>query len=292
MSGAALLLIVGAAAAHATWNLYAKRAAHGGLAFLWLTTAFGTLFYAPLGLWQIVATRPALGLVESVFIIGSVVLHTVYFRLLQRGYAVGDLSIVYPVARGVGPILALAGAIVVLGERPSAQAVAGGFVVSAAVCSLGVIGRMAAPARRAASASIGYALLTAAAIASYTLWDAHAVSTLAIPPLVFTWLSSALRLVVLAPVVMRGRQTRRNLARVWREHRRAVLVVAILSPLAYLLVLVAFTIAPVSYVAPIRELSIVVGTALGARLLGEERGWARISVAVGVLVGVVLLVTG
>ena len=102
---------------------------------------------------------------------GSGVIHAVYFAFLQRGYRDGDLSLVYPLARGTGPLLATIAAILLLGERPGAVALAGGALVVAAILSL------AAPAVRARAPGSGWALATGVTIAAYTLWDKHAVGS-------------------------------------------------------------------------------------------------------------------
>lgn len=289
MSWPALVLVVAAAFAHAGWNLHAKRGASAGVAFLVVYSILGTVIYAPFALWQMVTVEMSIGGTEAASILGSVALHTGYMLLLQRGYAAGDLSVVYPVARGLGPVLAIAGAMLVLHERPGLQVLLGALVVCAAVASLGIVGRAGSSADGDSSRAFGYAGATGVAIACYTLWDAHAVSALAIPPLLFSWTGSVVRLAVFAPLVWRHRA---RLWRVWQEHRRDAVVVAVLAPLAYLFVLIAFTLAPVSQVAPLRELSIVVATAFGARLLGEGRPRVRLAIAGAVLVGVVLVVTG
>ena len=117
-----------------------------------------------------------------------------------------------------------------------------------------------------ARVAVAYGLLTGTVIAAYTLWDKYAVSTLLIAPLIYDWLSSLTRALVLSPYAA-ARWSRISLA--WRNHWRQALVVAILSPLAYILVLTALVFTPVSYVAPAREISILFGTIMGARLLAE-----------------------
>lgn len=288
MSWQAVTLILTAAVAHALWNLHAKQAAPTGVAFLWLTSAFSVTLYMPLALWQLVTVGVNLSPAVIAAFLGSVAAHTAYIGFLQRGYAIGDLSLVYPVARGLGPVLAIVGALVVLGERPGMQIIVGGLIVCASVASSAVIGvgwRSQLPQTRA----FAYAGLTGLAIACYTLIDAHAVTTLAIPPLVFTWSGSLLRLCMYTSIIWTNRQSPRA---VWAEHRRNVLAVAFLSPLAYVLVLLAFQLAPVSQVAPLREMSILFGTVLGTRLLAEAHGRARLLAATAVVFGVLLVVTG
>lgn len=289
MSWQALALVVSAAFLHALWNFHAKRAASAGTPFLVLSTSLSAIVYAPFALWQLATTSVSLGLVEVGSILGSVALHSVYLFVLQRGYVVGDLSIVYPVARGLGPVFTITGAMIFLHERPSAQVLVGGLVVCAAVISLGFVGARGSPAGHETVRALGFASLTGVAIACYTLWDAHAVSALAIAPLLFTWSSSLVRLAILSPVAWRRHAT---LWDTWRRHRRDVIAVATLAPLAYLLVLNAFTMAPVSNVAPVREIGIVIATALGTHLLGEGHQSLRLAVAATVLCGVVMVVTG
>src|SRR5215212_2818033 len=117
----ALVLVLAAATFHASWNLLAKRVGDGGAVFVWLFGFLATLIYAPLAVVVVLLVRPHFGAEALVFMFGSGVLHLGYFVLLQRGYAVGDLSLVYPLARGTGPLLATAAATVVLGQRPAVR---------------------------------------------------------------------------------------------------------------------------------------------------------------------------
>jgi drug/metabolite transporter (DMT)-like permease len=218
-------------------------------------------------------------------IVGSAALHVGYFLALQRGYWVGDLSIVYPVARGGGPLFSTLGAILWFGERPSAVALVGTLLVIAATAILaggGGVGARFAP-------GLAWGLATAAFIGAYTLWDARAVTIVGVPPLAFLWWSELARAALLAPAALARPAALRQ---VWREHRAAALVIATLSPLAYLLVLHAFTLAPVSLVAPMREASVLFGAALGVLLLGEGGRRRRLGAAVVMIAGVTLLARG
>jgi drug/metabolite transporter (DMT)-like permease len=212
--------------------------------------------------------------------VGSGVLHAGYFLLLQRGYSTGDLSLVYPLARGTGPLLAVPLAALALGERPGPLDLIGGAVIVAGVLSLA--GRPGV----ALQAGAGYALLTGALIASYTVWDAHAVASLDLSVLTYFWGVEVSRALLLGPFAL---QRRDEVRAAWHEFRATVLGVGLLSPFAYMLVLGALQIAPVSVVAPAREVSIVLGAALGAWLLGERAGARRVSAAIIVLLGIVLL---
>src|SRR5918997_6022308 len=129
----ALVLVLAAATFHATWNLLAKRVGDGGAVFVWLFGSLSMLIYAPLAVAVVLLERPHFGPEVLVFMFGSGVLHLGYFVFLQRGYAVGDLSLVYPLARGTGPLLATAAAIVLLGERPSVLVFVGIALIASGV---------------------------------------------------------------------------------------------------------------------------------------------------------------
>ncbi|MFI0463869.1 EamA family transporter [Saccharopolyspora sp. 5N102] len=284
MGLAAILLVVTAAFAHAGWNFFAKRAGSAGAGFVWLTATCSAVLYLPVAAASLLWTgMPVLG-DWLLGVLVSAVVHLAYFLLLQRGYAVGDMSVVYPLARGTGPMLAMIIAVLVLGERPGWLGVLGGLLVVAGVFVIGLSDGV--PRSGASLAGVGFGLLTGSLIAIYTVWDAHAVTGLALSPLVFDWTSNLARSVMLSPYAA----TRRTqIARTWREHRREILAVALLSPLAYILVLFAMQLAPVSLVAPARELSIVLAGLLAWRLLGEAQPTRRMTGAVVVLAGVVLL---
>jgi drug/metabolite transporter (DMT)-like permease len=281
-----LVLILSSALLHATWNLAAKRAS-GGLAFIWLFTALGALIYTPVGVITALIVRPHLGLVEVGFIVGSAVLHLVYFFFLQRGYQLGDLSLVYPLARGTGPVLSTTAAILFFGEQPTPLAIGGAGLIAASVFILTSSGGLRAVAD--ARVAVTYGLLTGMVIASYTLWDKYAVSTLLIAPLIYDWLNGLSRALILAPYAV-ARWSR--ITETWRRYWRQALVVAVLSPLAYILVLTALVFTPVSYVAPAREISILFGTIMGARLLAEGDPARRLVAASGMVAGVIALALG
>lgn len=209
-------------------------------------------------------------------------LHLVYFLLLQRGYRVGDLSVVYPLARGSGPLLSIVAAVWLLNERPGLPALVGGATVIVGVFVIGGLGI-------GGTRGVGYGFATGALIAAYTLWDAHAVTALAISPLVLMAGSFAVETLALAPYAVPRRV---EVARLWREHWVPVLAVVILSPVAYILVLFAMRLAPVSMVAPARELSIVMGSLGAWLLLGEPNPVRRLTGAVIVVAGVAAIAVG
>lgn len=288
VSGLALALVLAAAVVHATWNLLAKRAA-GGVAFFWLVFLVSGIAYAPVALAVAVWQHPRLGAVELGFMAGSAVLHLAYFWLLTRGYRVGDLSLVYPLARGTGPAISTAAAIAFLGERPTPLAVAGAALVVAGVFILAGGRRLFARRDAGVRSAVAYGLLTGAFIASYTLWDKRAVSAFHVPPVLLDWGANAGRVLLLSPLVVRRWQ---DVRRHWSAHRIETLGMGVLAPLSYILVLTAMVFTPVSYVAPAREVSILVGTAMGARFLAEGDAPRRLAGATAVVLGVMALAIG
>jgi drug/metabolite transporter (DMT)-like permease len=283
----ALALVIVAAVAHAAWNVLAKTAS-GGATFVWLCATAGSVLYVPALAAALLADPGPLGLAALGFMAGSGVLHAVYFVLLQRGYREGDLSLVYPLARGTGPLLSTATAIVLFSERPSLLALAGGAIIVAAVLSLAGAGGPRARAGHARRA-VGFALLTGVAIAAYTLWDKRAVGPLGLSPVVYYWGTNAANAALLSPVVVRRRA---EVRRTWLAYRRQALGVALLSPLAYILVLFALARAPVSYVAPARELSILIGAVAGTTILSEGQTRRRLAAAAAIFAGIVALALG
>lgn len=286
MTFAALLMVLLAALVHASWNLLAKRAS-GGALFVWWCAALASLCYAPLAAAAMILGRPYLGPIQLIFMAGSALLHLAYFTLLQAGYRFGDLSLVYPLARGTGPMLSTVLAIVLLGERPGPIALAGVALVVLSVFLLtgGPVPKRGDVARRA----VAFGLATGGLIAVYTLWDAHAVGALGVPPVLQDWGANAGRALALTPYAL-GR--RGEVASIWREHGRKAVGVAVLSPLAYILVLTALSFTAVSRVAPAREVSILIATLLGARLLSERHARRRLVAAAGMVFGIAAIVEG
>lgn len=279
-------LVLVSALLHGIWNLLAKRA-RGGAAFTWLFSALTAPLWAPIVAIYVLLWQPQLSWMGALFILGSAIIHVGYFLLLQRGYRTGDLSVVYPLARGTGPLLAMIGAVLLLGERPSLLAVTGALFVIIGVFFIAG-GAQMVRARRAA-AGVGYGLLTGLLIAAYTLWDKTAVSTILVAPLLLEYGSSIGRTLLLTPLALRRRA---EVVYEWRTYRWEALGIALLSSLAYILVLTALITAPVSYIAPARELSILFGALLGAWLLKEGDARRRLISAGLMVVGIVLLTAG
>lgn len=285
MSPLALILILLAAVIHASWNFLVKRIG-AGAAGLWLYGTLSVICYLPVALGLALLGRPLIPPAGYAFMAGSAVLHIGYFIFLQRGYREADLSVVYPVARGTGPLLTAVGAVLILGETASAGAVVGTVLVAAGIFLLAGGLHFSTIRSERLSAGLRYGLLTGLFIGGYTLWDKHAVSALLVPPVIMYWGTTLALSALLAPAaVVRWPQVRRH----WIEHRRALFAIAVLSPLSYILVLTAMVFTPVSYVAPAREISILIGTAMGTQWLAEGHTPHRLAGAAAMVAGVAAL---
>ena len=278
----ALTAVLLAAATHATWNLFAKKAA-GSRHFVWLHSTGSVVLYLPAIVWIVLEERPHFGVMQCLALAGTSVLHLGYSLALQAGYRTSDLSLVYPIARGSGPLLSFVGATLLLGERPTVLAGLGLVLIVAGI--LLVAGLTREP-HRAPKVGIFFGLLTGLFIAGYTVNDGWAVKALALSPFIVDFSGNISRVVILTPWAL---QDRAGLAREVRLYARPAAVVSVLGPIGYILVLFAMRLAPVSHIAPARELSTLVGTYFGSRLLREEAVPARLVGAACILAGVVSL---
>ena len=275
----ALALILIAAFCHATWNLILKRSRGGGILFFWLVAWIESLVYAPVAVFffaQLGYTPDARAIV---MMLGSALIHVAYFVFLDRGYRTGDLSVVYPLARASGPLLTIVAAIFFLGEQPAPVPLAGALMIGAGAVLLS--GNLRDMFKRGGQ-GIGFALATGAMIAIYTVWDRQAVVAFLIPPVIFYWGSIVLRLAVTTPVALRQMAAVKAL---WASERRAIFMVAVLSPLSYCLALFAMKMAPLSYVAPTRETSILIAALYGTHFLKEGDVARRLSAAALMVLG-------
>ena len=293
MPPGALALVLLAGVIHASWNIAAKKAG-GDVRFAAFTTLINAIAWAPLGLWLAWRDVPAWGWREWALLALSAVLHCGYYLMLLRGYRKADLTVVYPLARGSGPLLSSMAAVVLLGERISALGIAGILAVVGGVFL--VAGGPALwrgghdPATRArVHKGMVYGLLSGAFIASYTVVDGYAVKVLLISPILVDYVGGVLRLFVVGGPVLRDLPAARAQ---WQLQWKYALFVGIVSPVSYVLVLYAMQTAPLSHVAPAREVSMLFAALIGGQLLGESDRWLRLLGAVCIAAGVMALAWG
>jgi drug/metabolite transporter (DMT)-like permease len=278
----ALAAVLLAAVTHALWNVAAKRAA-GSRHFVWLYSTGSVIVYTPAVLWIVITQRPQFEAVHWLALCATAVLHLCYSLMLQAGYRASDLSLVYPLARGSGPLLSFFAAVVLLGERITPLSVLGVVLV---VSGILLVAGLTREPHKAPRAGIAYGLGTGVFIAAYTINDGWAVKVLMISPFIVDYNGNLFRTIVLSPAVLRDRS---EAVREAREYFKPAAVVSVLGPLGYILVLFAMQVAPISHVAPARELATLIGAYLGARLLRERAAPARIAGAVCIVVGVIAL---
>jgi drug/metabolite transporter (DMT)-like permease len=297
----AIALVLTAAVLHAGWNVLLKTSADPLRTAVRLQ-ATGTAILLPLAAIAWFATgRPSIPAEAIRLVVLSGLLEAAYFVCLSAAYARGDLSLVYPLARGSAPLIAVAIGVGLLGERLALPALAGVGCLLAGILLVARPWRALHLAGREHRGAIGFALATGVSIAAYSAVDRVAVR------LVEPWLYGALLAVaatvftatiaivgrrtglISTPAAANGDSTAGSVAGL--STRDAV--AGVLSLTAYLLILFAYSFAPLAAVAPLRESGIVLAAAWGALRLGEASGrrqaGARIAAAALVVIGAVLL---
>jgi drug/metabolite transporter (DMT)-like permease len=287
MTLASLSLVVLASFIHASWNLLAKRAASVGPVFVFAYNLVSCVAYAPWVIWRLAQGGVGWTSIGVGIILLSGLIHLAYSLCLQRGYQVADLSVVYPVARGTGPMLSTIGAFLIFGETPSGTGLIGLVLVVAGIVLIATQGRLVAFTRPGGQIGVRWGTATGGLIASYTVVDAFAVKTLGIAPVVLDWFSNLLRFVLLTPLVLANPRRARE---AMRGYWWTAVGVGLLSPLGYILVLAALSSgAPLSLVAPMREMSMMVGALMGMVILREAVGPWRLAGCGVLIAGVILL---
>jgi drug/metabolite transporter (DMT)-like permease len=286
MSLPALGLVLLASLAHAFWNLLAKKTG-GGLSFIWLTYLAASLIFFPVILYLGGQESWKLTSVILVVAVGSAVLRLGYFILLQTGYRKSDLSVVYPLARGSAPMFSTLGAITIFREHPTTYAAAGLLLIISGVLVITRLDLKNTDARM--KKGILFGIVTGFVIGLYTLWDKEAVSHYLVSPILITFTSNVLGMIVLAPPALRDIQKLKTEVRMFYWN---ILAVAVLSPVSYLLVLEAMKTTPVIYVAPARELSIVFAVFMGKTFMDEKDTRRRFAGSMIILAGIVFLSLG
>ncbi|RYF15532.1 MAG: EamA family transporter [Comamonadaceae bacterium] len=293
MPAGALALVLLAGLIHASWNIAAKKAG-GDVRFAAFTTVVNIVAWAPLGLWLAWDALPLWGRQEWALLAASAFLHCGYYLFLLRGYRKADLTVVYPLARGSGPLLSSLAAVVLLGERISAlgavgiAGVVGGVFLIAGGPGLWRRGQDAAAAQRIRKGMF-YGVLSGVFIASYTVVDGYAVKVLLLSPILVDYVGSILRIFVVGVPVLRDLPAARAL---WRQQWKYAVFVGVVSPVSYVLVLYAMQSAPLSHVAPAREVSMLFAALIGGQLLGEGDRWLRLVGAGCIAAGVMALALG
>ncbi len=286
MSGIAMALVLTAAFLHAGWNSLFKMSGNHH-AFTWLFQLSALVLFSPIPflLWpaEPISAR------GWACIAASGILHALYFWCMASAYARGDLSLVYPLARGSGPLFVPLFAVLLLGERLSAGGATGILIIVGGMYILHLrsfsLSALAEPFRALRGGASLWAMLTGIMIAAYSLVDKIGVD--AVYPPLYLYLLMGVCFLCLAPPTWRTHG--KDLASTWRRHWRAVLVVGFCSLFTYVLVLFAFRLSKVSYVVAVRESSILLSALFGILWLGERGGVQKIAGALLIVAGVVFV---
>ena len=294
MPTVALVLVIVAAVLHAGWNVLLKTSGDPLRTAVRLQ-AIGTAVLVPVGFLAWLANgRPAIEPGGVALALGSGVLEAVYFLCLSAAYARGDLSLVYPLARGTAPLLSILVGLGLLGERLGGPAAVGVGCLVGGILLVARPWRALRAAGRGHRGAIGFALATGVSIAAYSAVDRVGVRIL--EPWLYGAFLAVFATVILAVAVAVGRRSgflgtpivASRPTSLWRDG-----VAGVMSLTAYLLILFAYSLAPLAAVAPLRESGIVLAAAWGAVRLGEaargRESAARIGAAALVVLGAVLL---
>lgn len=286
MTGIAIALVLVSALLHACWNYLAIRSTRK-VVFIWWFLLVSAVLYFPM----FVYFRPQTAITQAgwAFIFASGAIHFFYFYFLGMAYERGDLSLVYPLSRGMAPLVVALLAIGVVHERLQllgwigiALVVFGIFVIHLRSFSRKSLLEPFAAMHGKASVC---AVLTGLAIASYSLVDKMGVRL--VEPPVYIYLMNIVTWMLLSPFVLITDAGR--IGEEWRKNRLAIILVAVLVTASYLIILFALQIAHVSYVVAVREVSIVFSVMLGVVQLKERYGPQKLMGAVLITLGIVTI---
>jgi drug/metabolite transporter (DMT)-like permease len=284
MSPTALALVLLSAGFHASWNALVK-VSRDKQAFMWLIQLPSLVVVLPLFLAAETVPIPPTG---WAMIVASAIIHVLYAMSLGAAYAGGDLSLVYPLARSA-PIFVPLWAVWWLGERPTIHGFAGIGLVVVGAYILGIEPgrtlRLWEPLLALRRRDVQWAWMTALLISFYHITDKVGVAL--VSPLRFQYLMALFRLVLYSGAIVPWKG--RRLLEEFRLHWRSAAAVSLLQFVAYQLVLTAMTMAPVSYVAAVRQVSVLLAVFTGSVMLREGHLALRLSAATAITAGVVLI---
>jgi len=281
MSAAALTLVLLSGFVHAIWNVFAKRSGHKAV-FLWWCQWAAIAVFLPFALRELSTLQPV-SPTGWLLAAASVALHGVYVLLLAKTYTAGDLSQAYPIMRGTSPLLVPLLGVLLLQERLPWTGWCGVALIVGGIALTGDWRALFLGRRSAANRTLPLALAVGVMIAGYTVVDKIALAHL--PAITLNSFSNVGNLLALSTIALRSGA----MAKEWRLHWRTIVLGGLLAPGGYVLFLKALELAPVSHLAPMREIGTVFGALLGIFWLKESRGASRIAASAFITAGIVLL---
>ena len=235
---------------------------------------FKRLLSLPLELWLL--------------IILSAVLHVIYTIVLQTGYRKADYSVVYPTARGTGPAFTVLVAVFLFGEKLAPLGFAGIVCVLLGIVLLAMPGKDK-QLKSSLSEGLFWGVLTGVFIASYSSLDGFAIQLIGLTPLMYYVPGMAVRLLLLGPGILSKKSGRESFKEDIKKRWKYALYIGIAHPASYLLVLFALLYAPLAYVAPTREVSMILALFIGAKALHEKVTPLKTAGVLAMMTGVVLI---
>jgi drug/metabolite transporter (DMT)-like permease len=286
MSGLAFGIVLIAALLHASWNYLAKNS-RNKIAFIWWAILFSTILFFPMFIYYWPAVT--ISSVGWACIVATGILHAFYFWFMGGAYERGDLSLVYPLSRGSGPLFVPILAVILMHEQLSFLGVIGITLVIVGIYVIHLrffsIQSLLEPIRSMRGSASLWALCTGGTIAGYSLVDKIGV-TIVYPP-VYIYLMFVISLLLLSPYVLA--KERLTLTKEWQINKVPILIVGFLDLFAYMMILFALRISKVSYVAAAREVSIVFSVLIGIMLLKEKNAPQKLAGAILITLGVILI---
>lgn len=278
MFGIAILLVLGSGFLHSIWNLYTKKSLNKNV-FLWFCQMIAVIVFLPWAIMELDSSQlTGTGLL---LVLASVLLHGLYMILLAATYSIGDLSQVYPIMRGTSPLLVPLLGVTLLHEKLT---VMGWIGVIAIVLGIALLSNV--QFRRNELSSLKVPLLALAVgicIASYIVVDKVALDY--VSAVVLIQATNIGNVLALSWATLRSGGIRNELKLNWK----VILLGGIIAPGGYLLFLFSLSLAPVSQLAPMREIGTVFGTIMGIFILREKQGTRRILTSFLITAGVIIL---
>ncbi len=278
------LLILIAAFSHAIWNFMLKKSENKQI-FLWSLRLWSVLIFLPISFyfWPQVSISLKYWLFWG---IGSSIIHSFYAIILAKAYEKNDFTLAYPIARGTGPLFVVIIGVTVLNENIGVITFIGVVLIIIGIYILysGLSLKSIYRTIQAISES-PWPILVGITIASYTIFDKLAVAI--IPPIILNVIENLGQVLVLGSSLVNQKN---KVLEQWRKNWFKMGIAGGFGGLSYILVLMVLTRIPVSYVSPVREISIVIGSILGIVFLKETFNMQKIIGSIVIFIGVILIV--
>ena len=279
----ALLLLVLSALLHAAYYGFYKQSADKQV-FAWWFLLVAVILYSPI----LVLNRPVIPGQGWLCLLLSGSTDMVYFVIVGKAFEEGDLSVVYPLARGAPPLLITLGGVLFLGERLTLWGLTGILLVTAGLYLVNVRSRadLLRPLRSLRERPSQLALLASVSVSTYSVIDK--VGLRYVDPLAYGYLMLLVTLLAFTPYILLT-EHRAYLVAEWRVSKPGIGLAGVFVLLSYFLALTALRLSYVSYVGSVRSVNVIFGALLGALLLKEPSGSIRVLTSSLVFGGVLLI---